>query len=262
VATGLGAPVALALYPDGRTFAVADAGGGRVLRVAPGDAPTVLASGLSAPAGVAVDRGGNVYVTDPPNAVIRRIDAATGAVTALPVSFASPFGLALEGGALLVTDVVLNTISRVELATGATALVAGGLYLPTGLVRAPDGMIYVSDTGWKRIQRVVDGTVEAVVGGVESFRDSDRGDAAILPMYGVAVLRDGSIVASDPGSYRIRRISGSSVRTLAGSGRSGARDGAGLEAELPLPAGMATGADGTIYVADPVNGAIRAVHVG
>lgn len=262
VATGLGTPVAIALYPDQRTFAVADTNGGRVLRVSPGGAPVVLASGLAFPSGVAVDHAGNVYVADTRNSAVRRIDAATGTLSTLAGSYAYPFALAMSGGGLLVADGGTNVISRVDLATAAASIVATGLYVPTGIAVAGDGTIYVADSGNRRIARIVNGVAETVIGGSEAFRDGSGAAAAILPMYGIAALADGSVVASDPGNYRIRRIVGTTVKTLAGSGRSGSRDGTGLAADLALPSGMALGADGTIYVADPGNGSIRAIQIG
>jgi sugar lactone lactonase YvrE len=49
------------------------------------------------------------------------------------------------------------------------------------------------------------------------------------------------------------------VSTLAGSGRFGRREGKGDETDLVLPAGLAVGPDGTLYVAETGNGAIRAM---
>lgn len=49
------------------------------------------------------------------------------------------------------------------------------------------------------------------------------------------------------------------MTTFAGTGRYGARDGDGGGAEFVLPAGLAVGPDGTLYVADSGNALLRAV---
>jgi hypothetical protein len=58
---------------------------------------------------------------------------------------------------------------------------------------------------------------------------------------------------------RYGSISSGDVTTLAGSGLFGTRDGAGGDADLVLPAGLAVGPDGTLYVADSGNALLRAI---
>lgn len=48
-----------------------------------------------------------------------------------------------------------------------------------------------------------------------------------------------------------------SIRTVAGTGSAGFADGAGGSAKLSEPGGLCEGPDGTIYVADTNNSAIR-----
>jgi DNA-binding beta-propeller fold protein YncE len=80
------------------------------------------------------------------------------------------------------------------------------------------------------------------------------------------VLEDGSVVVADPGNYRLRRITfggdgkAREVTTFAGSGRYGAQDGPGRDADFVLPAGLAVGPDGTLYVADAGNALVRAIR--
>ena len=260
VATGLGAPLSLALLPAGRGLAVTDTAGGRVLRVSPAGQVTVLASGLFHVAGVAADGAGNVYASDAETGDVIRVDAGSGAVSRVAGPWVSPMGLAVVGGVLWVTDAGAGTLVTVTLATGATRTVCSGLYLPTGIAVAADGTTYVTETGNRRVVRLQpDGSFSKVAGGPEGFRDGPAATALLLPMYGILALPDGSLVVADPGNYRLRRIAAGVVTTLAGSGHAGARDGAGADADLVLPAGLALGGDGTIYVAEAGSGSVRAV---
>ena len=81
----------------------------------------------------------------------------------------------------------------------------------------------------------------------------------------------GDLYVADQAAQRIRLISGGHVTTIAGSGSGvapgqhvtgGYRDGDALAARFDEPAGVAVGADGTVYVADLMNHCIRAVKDG
>jgi DNA-binding beta-propeller fold protein YncE len=111
-----------------------------------------------------------------------------------------------------------------------------------------------------------DGTVSVVAGYPPGgYMDGAPEAAQMLPYLGIAVLADGSVAVADGGNYRIRRITfggngkPAEVTTLAGSGRYGAEDGAGEGARFVLPAGLAVGPDGTLYVADSGNALLRAI---
>jgi sugar lactone lactonase YvrE len=132
-------PAGLAL--DGLSnLYVADSGNDLVRKIAPGGVTTTLAgvAGMAggsngtpglfdAPQGVAVDGGGNVFVSDTANNILRRI-ASGGGVTTLAATagfagsadglgsaaqFDSPAGMAVDGtGALYVADLFNNVIRK------------------------------------------------------------------------------------------------------------------------------------------------------
>ncbi|HSP80755.1 MAG TPA: hemolysin, partial [Myxococcaceae bacterium] len=134
------------------------------------------------------------------------------------------------------------------------------LYRPSAVTAAEDGTVYVVETGMSRVVSLRRGTVSVVAGSPPGgFSEGAPESARMLPYLGIAVLEDGSLAVSDPGNYRVRRIGPGGVSTLAGTGGYGARDGAGDEAEFVLPAGLAVGPDGTLYVADSGNALIRAI---
>ncbi len=275
----LAAPVAVAVLPDG-SWAVADALANKVKRVTPdGSISTLSSVRLHGPMGIAADAFGNVYVADSDNYCIRRItpDGTTtvfaGAVMepglvdgpAAQARFNQPAGLHITPqGELLVADLGNGIIRRIDLMAPdnpVTTLPSNQwLYRPSAVAAAPDGTVYIVETGMSRVVALRNGTVSVVAGEPPGgFADGAPETARMLPYLGIAVLPDGSVAVSDPGNYRVRRISPLGVTTLAGSGRFGARNGPGDEAELVLPAGLAVGPDGTLYVADSGNALLRAI---
>jgi sugar lactone lactonase YvrE len=275
----LAAPVAVAVLPGGG-WAVADALANKVKRVAPdGSISTLSPVRLNGPLGIAADAQGNVYVSDSDNYCIRRIapDGTTtvfaGAMSeaglvdgpAAQARFNQPAGLHITPqGELLVADLgngVIRSINLLAPDSPVTTLPANlWLYRPSAVAAGADGTVYVVETGMSRVVALRNGTVSVVAGAPPGgFADGTPENARMLPYLGIAVLPDGSVAVSDPGNYRVRRITPAGVSTLVGSGRFGARNGAGDEAELVLPAGLAVGPDGTLYVADSGNALLRAI---
>lgn len=85
---------------------------------------------------------------------------------------------------------------------------------------------------------------------------------------GIAMGNDGTVYVADTQNHRIRAISGGHVRTVAGTTTSkdaygmsvgGFLDGPATQAMFNQPKGFVVDEDGTIYVADFANGAIRVI---
>lgn len=188
VATFAG-PYGIAADGDGNLY-VAEFFGHRIRKVAPDGSVTTLAgsgtagfadgTGVAAqfngPNGVAVDGGGNVYVTDHQNNRIRKITPA-GVVTTLAGSsagyadgagtaarFNGPAGIASDGGSLYVAEFRGHRIRKVTsdgtVSTISGTGVAGWLdgeaataefYYPIGVMVGPMGL-YVGDYGNNRIR--------------------------------------------------------------------------------------------------------------
>ena len=71
-----------------------------------------------------------------------------------------------------------------------------------------------------------------------------------------------ALYIAESGANRIIRWQNGSSEVIAGSGDRGAKDGEVLSATFAAPQGIAVDDDGTIYVADTVNGAIRRISEG
>jgi sugar lactone lactonase YvrE len=96
--------------------------------------------------------------------------------------------------------------------------------------------------------------------GTPGFSDDDAGDAEFSDPFGVAIGPDGAVYVADAGeNNRIRRISQGRVVTVAGSAREGLADGVGRDAAFHTPSGVAVAADGSLYVADTGNHAVRRI---
>lgn len=96
---------------------------------------------------------------------------------------------------------------------------------------------------------------------VVNSQDGAGGSAQFDAPRGVAVDREGNLYIADTRNNSIRKITPAGVvTTLAGSaGSEGRTDGSGTAARFNEPFGIAVDSNGTIYVADNSNNAIRKI---
>ncbi|MBI2772610.1 MAG: hypothetical protein HYX47_23520 [Burkholderiales bacterium] len=121
------------------------------------------------------------------------------------------------------------------------------------------GAVYFMDSGPALRKRAADGTVTLVAGSTAGSADGTGAAAQFRSVSGLAVDAQGNVYVAD--NATIRKVTpGGAVTTLAGSpGAIGSADGTGAAARFSLLAGIAVDAAGNVYVADPLNGAIRKV---
>jgi streptogramin lyase len=276
-------PRGIGVGPDGTVY-VYDADTGNVRKVSPAGVVTTFANtGGAGGAGIgqlAVDAVGNVYVSDVNAHVVRKIDPA-GAVTILaglagvpggsdgPGSVArltSPRSVAVDmaGFVYVVSDAsggygygypgYPSTVRRVS-PTGMVTTLAQGFSTPSGLAVDGDGVVYVGDASTRSVYKITpDGTVTPF-----AYPVTDGYSHVALALDG-----QGHLLVADAGTHTIRRISATGVVTLVAglTGAAGAADGPGGTARFNMPAAIAVGADGVVYVADGGNHAVRAGTVG
>jgi DNA-binding beta-propeller fold protein YncE len=187
-----------------------------------------VAARFQDPEGLAVDASGNVYVADQTNYIIRKITPAGEVSTIAGVAGLRGY---VDG-------------------KGAAAR----FQAPTAVAIAPDGSLFVSDAG--AVRKIdSDGVVTTFAGGT-----AGTGSATPLgALGGIAVETAGTVYVTDDSYNSIRKITSTGeVSTLAG-GSPGFSDGQGSAAAFLLPTGLTVLPDGTIFVADTGNSAIRVV---
>jgi len=78
----------------------------------------------------------------------------------------------------------------------------------------------------------------------------------------LALHSSGTLYIAEPWAHRIGRVKGGVYSVLAGTGKSGFKDGAGGGAQFDHPAGVVVTASGDVYVADSNNRRIRKITGG
>ncbi len=129
------------------------------------------------------------------------------------------------------------------------------------------GNIYLS-SGHSTIVKVTPGGIETTLAGIFGVAGNTDGIGTAATFgdiqAGLAVDQDGTVYVSDSSNNTIRSITTSGVvSTLAGKGGAdGSADGTGAGAQFAFPEGIAVDRNGTLYVADTDNCAIRVVRPG
>lgn len=279
-------PRGAAVLTDG-SFLVFDSGNNRLKRLAPDgrftnhagtgaagstDHPgNPLLAKFNTPKGGVVAPDGTIYVADSGNNVIRRIDAATGAVTTLAgaagvtgttdgtgsaARFNTPSQIVLDAaGTLYVTDYGNNTVRKVvptvlpstgSPIAGMVTTIATGISSCYGIVLAPDGDLRVAAAvASGLIRRVPTSPASgapplAYVGGAGAPVAIPSGDPPLNTPLGLALDPAGNLYVADSGNNAIRMVpsGGTSLRTLV-SGAAGAVNGPLDVARLKDPVGLA-----------------------
>jgi hypothetical protein len=130
---------------------------------------------------------------------------------------------------------------------------------PYGLAVAPDGTLYVLDTGRDQIlRRLPSGRFQVFAGNGTSGFSGDGGSAtrahiAIQPNSGIVVASDGAVYFSDSGNGQVREVAPNGIiTTVAGGGTVPLSSTAvpALKATFGqnAPAGLAIGPDGELYI--------------
>ncbi len=213
-----------------------------------GDGGPARGASLYNPQGLAVDTGGNLFLADRDNQVVRKISPG-GTITT--VAGNGSFGSSGDGG----------------------PATAARLASPVAVALDGAGNLYIAELDGHRIRKVsLNGTITTVAGsgpigdGQGGFT-GDNGPATSARLNspsGVAVDTAGNIYIADSANHRIRKVStAGTITTAAGGGSSSLGDnGPATSASLSFPRDVAVNTAGNLFIVDNYNQRIRKVTPG
>jgi sugar lactone lactonase YvrE len=251
------------ITPQGNVTTFAGSGG---MGNADGTAST---ASFTSPSGVAVDKNGNVFVTDQVACLIRKITpdrtVSTFAGDGLPhsndgvgkgASFNNPMGITVDANDnLYVADRGSHAIRKIT-ANGTVTTIAGNsgnegtsdgvgaaasFTSPEGITLGSDGSLYVTDSYGGPVRKItLPNTVTSV------------GTVSLYDPQGIIMDTAGNLYVTSPSGGVVHKItSDGTTSTFAGSSEAiGIVDGAVNKAGFGFPAGIAIDASGNIFVSD------------
>jgi DNA-binding beta-propeller fold protein YncE len=204
-------------------------------------------SGMREPRDLAVDGRGRLWIADFGNSRLRIFDASGGYLGGWgnrgneQFALSEPASIAIRGDDVYIADTWNGRIQ--SFTTGGTwKASAGGLFGPRGVAVAPDGRVWVSDTGNHRII-VYDAELKQLL----AIGKLGPGAEDLSSPVGIAAAPSGTVYVADVGNRRIQAFEA--------SGR--------LARSLPVPAWtgpaepfLEVGPGEEIYVTDPDGGAV------
>jgi uncharacterized protein (TIGR03437 family) len=213
-----------------------------------GDGGAASVAELSAPAGLACDAAGDVYIADSGNG---RLRVVTNGVINTAFSIPSPTGLAINSAGTLYIAAAGYF--------GTTTMAVGADITARDVAADASGNLYVT-TGSLVQELTVAGTIETIAGnGASFYYGGDGGPAFMSRLHtpSAIVLDDlGNAYIADTANQRIREIlANGTMTTLAGTGDAGSSDGGGVAmlAQFSSPQGLALDSLRNLYVADTGN---------
>ena len=201
------------------------------------------------PAGAAMDKAGNFYVTD-------EEPGSTSEV---------PHVLKLEPDGT--TSIVAGGGADGFSGDGGPATLAA-LNTPQGVAVDAAGNIFVADYGNNRVRKIdTTGTIETIAGNGKFQFSGDNGPAtaAGIDPFDLALDSAGDLLVVDQSNNRIRKFAAAgTITTVVGTGLAGysGDGGPATEAQLNFPTGIALDGAGNIYIADAGNSVVRRVTPG
>lgn len=220
--------------PDGNINSIAGDG----YAAFAGDTAAANKAELNHPQDVAVDSSGNIYIADTNNAVVRKITS----------------------------DGVINTIAggtSVGYSGDGGTATSAGLIAPYSVAVDSSGNVYIAEPEDGRIRQVnTKGVINTVIGNGTLGFGGDGGAASSAQLWlpsGVAVDGSGNVYIADTVNNRVRKVAGTTISTIAGSGgfSYSGDGGSGTKAQLNRPQAVAVDAAGNAYIVDTGNNVVR-----
>jgi RHS repeat-associated protein len=209
-----------------------------------GDGGPATSATMNGPSGIAVDTAGNIYIADGWNALIRKVTASTGIITAIAGNGMT--GYSGDGGA-------------------ATSAQLGN---SLGLAVDGAGNIYIGDSDNNVIREIAasTGIITTIAGNGTAGYSGDGGAATAAELswpYGITLDSAGNLYIADVSNNVVRMVNASTgiISTVAGNGTPGfsGDGGPALDAQMYCPNVVAVDAGGNFYIADEGNNRVRMV---
>jgi sugar lactone lactonase YvrE len=266
-----------------------------------GDGGPATQATMREPYSLQVDGNGDIYIVDRLNAVVRKVDAATGIITTVAgtgevgysgdggpgdqAMLREPNDCFLDGkGGLLIADIQDQRIRRLDLTSGMISTFAGNgdkersgdgkpalesSFLGSRAVCMDSkGNTYIAEREGNGVRKIdASGIMSTVAGTGELGYEGDGGPALTATWGSPKALRcdaQDNVVVVDTENHAIRVIHADSgiVTTIAGGRLGGEGDGGpATEAAMDRPHGCGIDIDGNIFVADSNNHRVRVVGV-
>jgi sugar lactone lactonase YvrE len=249
-----------------------------------GDGGPALDAQLAWPAGLALDRAGNLFIGDNANHRVRKVSPA-GIISTIagsgsggyagddgPATDAQlnwPTGLAADAsGNLYIADTANGRIRRVSLDSGVITTVSAGLHVAQGLAIDASGNLYIADYSVlsdDEGDNVYDGRILRMTasGATDTITPEGSGQGLLSPR-GIAVDPAGNVYVADAAVGKVIKISPGGVITTAAGDVNGETDCPAIyfnlnRTQLVCPAGVALDSSGNLYVTDTGHGRIAKI---
>jgi sugar lactone lactonase YvrE len=207
-------------------------------------------SGMKEPRDGDFDKEERLWIADFGNSRIRIFDrdggflGGWGGRGSTTYALREPCSVSIRDEDVYVADTWNGRVQRFSL-SGESKSVAGELYGPRGVATAPDGKVWITDTGNHRLV-----VYDAQLGDRQFIGKRGAGPLEFSSPVGIAISASGTVYVADAANHRIQILApdGRYLRTLPVNGWNG-----------PVEPHLEIGKDDSIYFTDPAANAVVAL---